>query len=166
MFVSKKMPNNAVTPQSSTVLIVLVNNQHNEYGWALLCNSIVWHLFGDKQTLNLTRLRRPITDSDQCLWSEWQVCVSWCLYLISVISCCSNARQGTVIFADCDYRNVNPSHNFNFFSPVKIYYLSFCKCHMLHQPFRYEKNFIVTLWHSLKLFMSYMCYSYKLYDRW
>ena len=50
LFVSKKTPNNAAMPQSLVVLIVLVNDQHNEYHQALWHHSIVWRLFGDKQT--------------------------------------------------------------------------------------------------------------------
>ena len=45
LFALKKMPNNAVMTQSSTVLIVQADAQHNE------CNhSIVLCLFGHKQT--------------------------------------------------------------------------------------------------------------------
>ena len=35
MFVSKKTPNNAVMPQSSTIVIVLVHRKHNKYNHAL-----------------------------------------------------------------------------------------------------------------------------------
>ena len=54
MFVSKKMPNNAVMPLRWVVLIVLVGDevedQNDEYNPSLWHHSIVWHLFGDKQT--------------------------------------------------------------------------------------------------------------------
>ena len=45
MFVSKKIPYNAVMPESSTVLIVLVND--NQGFWSLI---IVWDLCEDKRT--------------------------------------------------------------------------------------------------------------------
>ena len=48
LFASYKMPNDAVTPQSLTVIIILVDDQINEYDWALWCHSIVWHLLGHK----------------------------------------------------------------------------------------------------------------------
>ena len=53
MFVSKKTPNNAVTPQSLNILIVMHGQQYvidNEYSQALWRHSIVGRLFGDKQT--------------------------------------------------------------------------------------------------------------------
>ena len=60
----KKIPNNAVTSQSSIVLIVLVTNLNNEHVRArkLWGHSIVWRCFGDKHE-NLE------WDLDTLLWS-------------------------------------------------------------------------------------------------
>ena len=58
-FVSKKIPNNAVMPQSSVVLIVLVTSLRNEYNRALLCHSIIWKFFGDKKTSKSLETEAP-----------------------------------------------------------------------------------------------------------
>ena len=54
MFFSKKTQNNAVMPQSATVVIVLLNDYQ---GWpaqwvrsSFVASLIVWRLFGDGQT--------------------------------------------------------------------------------------------------------------------
>ena len=47
-FIPKK-PNNAVTSQHLTVLIVMVHNQNNECSQILWCHNIVWRLFWDKR---------------------------------------------------------------------------------------------------------------------
>ena len=59
LFASKKIPNNAEMPQSSILLVVMVDSQDNEYNQALWHHSIIWYLFGDKHQ-NIIKLRCPI----------------------------------------------------------------------------------------------------------
>ena len=60
MFLSKKLPNNAVVPKNK-YCTHFVNSCHNEVDQDFWCHNIVWHLLGDKQTLNSHETRLPVT---------------------------------------------------------------------------------------------------------